>query len=591
MSTEAWITIGVVLCLLVSLIKNVAPPDLLFVGATSLLAVLGIITPEQAFAGFSNAGMLTVAFLFVVVAALRETGVIDYVGHHVLGKVKTERGALARLSVFVLPMSALLNNTPIVAMFIPVVIDWCRRHEMAPSKLLIPLSYLTILGGTCTLIGTSTTLVIDGLLIESGLPGMGLFEIGKVGVPYAIVGASFLLLVGPRMLPVRQELMEQLTAARRDYLVEMRVQVGCRLCGQRVETAGLRQLPGLFLIEIDRGGDIIAPVRPEDVIQPGDRMVFTGVVNSIVELERIPGLVSVDDSEESLADKDAHERRMVEAVISENSALNGKRIRDADFRSVYGAAVVAVHRYGQRIDQKIGDIELRPGDTLLLQIPPHFLRVHRHDPNFYLISPVDQWRPVRRNRVWIALALFLVLITLMTAGWVPLVVASGMVAVLMISLGCISANEARRSIEWPVLITIAASFGVGTALQNSGAARMLATSLVESTQFWGPLAGLAAVYLLGSIITELITNNAAAVLMFPICIETARMYDVDARPFVIALALAASASFMTPIGYQTNMMVYGPGGYRFLDFMRIGAPLNLLLAVTAILLVPMFWPF
>lgn len=591
MTIAAWITIGIVLCLLLALIKNSAPPDLLFVGATCLLAVLGIITPEQAFAGFSNAGMLTVAFLFIVVAALRETGVLDYVGHHVLGKVKTARGAMTRLIVFILPMSALLNNTPIVAMFIPIVIDWCRRHQLAPSKLLIPLSFITILGGTCTLIGTSTTLVINGLMIQAGLPAMGLLEIGMVGIPYAIVGSAFLLVIGPKLLPARQELMEQLTAARRDYLVEMRVQAGCRLCGQTVEQAGLRQLPGLFLIEIDRQGQSIAPVRPEDQVQAEDRLIFTGIVSSIVELERIPGLVAIDGADLPLEAKDAYERRMVEAVISQNSSLNGKRIREAEFRSIYGAAVVAVHRFGERVKQKIGDIEMRPGDTLLLQIPPHFLRAHRYDPNFYLISPVDQWRPIRRNRIGICLALFATLILLMITGWVPIVVSGGLVAVLMIVLGCISANDARRSIEWPVLVTIAASFGVGSALENSGAATLLAGSLVDMTQAWGPIAGLAAIYIFGSIITELITNNAAAVLLFPICVETARLFGVDARPFVIALALAASASFMTPIGYQTNMMVYGPGGYRFADFLRIGAPLNLLLAVIAIALVPIIWPF
>ena len=591
MSGDAWITLGIVACLLIALVRNTASPDVLFVGATSLLAVLGIITPEQAFAGFSNAGMLTVAFLFVVVAALRETGVLDYVGHHVLGKVKTQRAAMLRLATFILPMSGVLNNTPLVAMFIPVVIDWCRRHQLAPSKLLIPLSFLTILGGTCTLIGTSTTLVVDGLMIDAGLPGMGLLEIGWVGVPYAVIGSAFLLLAGPRLLPERQELMEQLTAARRDYLVEMQVRHGCRLCGQSIEAAGLRRLPGLFLIEIDRAGQRIAPVRPEDVIQAGDQLTFTGMVSSIVELERIPGLVVVDDTAPPLASHVAHERRMVEAVISQNSSLNGKRIRDAEFRSVYGAAVVAVHRFGERVKQKIGDIELQPGDTLLLQIPPHFLRAHRYDPNFYLISPVDHWRPIRRNRMSLALGLFLLLLLLMTTNWIPIVVAGGLVAVLMIAAGCISANDARRSIEWPVLVTIAASFGVGAALENSGAAQWLAGGLVAAVRDWGPTAGLAAIYILGSLITEVITNNAAAVLLFPICLETARQFGVDPRPFVMALALAASASFMTPIGYQTNMMVYGPGGYRFADFLRIGAPLNLLLAVVAILLVPRVWPF
>ncbi len=591
MSFDAWITLGVVVVLLVALVKNSIPADLLFVGGTAFLAALGIITPEQAFAGFANSGMLTVAFLFVVVAGLRETGVLDSVGHHVLGKTKSQRGALARLSCFVIPMSALLNNTPIVAMFIPIVIDWCRRQRVAPSKLLIPLSFLTILGGTCTLIGTSTTLVVNGLMVDADMPRMGLFEIGQVGLPYAIVGSLFLLFVGGRLLPERKELLEQLQESRRDYLVEMRIQSGCRLSGQSVEAAGLRQLPGLFLIEVERQGQVIAPVRPDDVLLSGDRLVFTGIVSSILELERIAGLVAIDEASAEVRVEGANDRRLVEAVVSQSSSLVGKRIRDADFRAVYGAAVVAVHRFGERVKQKIGDIELRAGDTLLLQIPPHFLRAHRHDPDFYLVSLVDQWRPIRRHRSWLAIALFLLLMALMTSGAIPIVVASALIAVLMIGMGCLSAHDARQSIEWQVLITIAASFGVGTALQNSGAAAYVAQAVVGSTTAWGPIAGLIAIYAFGSIITELITNNAAAVLMFPICVETAKLYSADPRPFIIALALSASASFMTPIGYQTNMMVYGPGGYRFMDFIRIGAPLNLLLGIIAIVLIPIFWPF
>ncbi len=591
MSVDAWITIGVVIALLIGLVRNSTPPDLLFIAGTAFLSVMGIITPEQAFAGFSNSGMLTVAFLFVIVAAMRETGVLDYVGHHVLGKIQTERAALVRLSFFVVPMSAMLNNTPIVAMFIPIVIDWCRRWRIAPSKLLIPLSFLTILGGTCTLIGTSTTLVVNGLMVDSGMPGLGLFEIGKVGLPYAIVGCLYLVLFGGRLLPERKELSEQLQETRRDYLAEMLIGPNCRLNGQSVEAAGLRQLPGLFLIEIEREGQIIAPVRPDDVLHALDRLVFTGIVSTILELERIPGLVVIDDSSSESPSTRSHERRLVEAVVSETSSLNGKRIRDADFRAVYGAAVVAVHRFGERVKQKIGDIELRTGDTLLLQTPPHFVRAHRHDSDFYLVSQVDQWRPIRRNRGWLAVGLFVLLMVLMTSGAVPIVVSAALVATLMIALGCLSANDARQSIEWQVLITIAASFGVGTALQNSGAATYLAQAVVGSTATWGPIAGLTIIYVFGSIITELITNNAAAVLMFPICVETAKLYSADARPFLIALALSASASFMTPIGYQTNMMVYGPGGYRFMDFFRIGAPLNVILGIIAIILIPIFWPF
>ncbi len=591
MGYQAWITIIVVVLLFIALLRNLAPPDLLFLGATTLLTLFGIILPAEAFAGFSNSGGLTVALLFVVAAGLRETGVLDYIRHHVFGQTKTERVALGRLAVVVLPLSAFLNNTPIVAMFVPIVMEWCRQHRVSPSKLLIPLSYVAILGGTLTLIGTSTNLIIQGLMVQNGLPGMHLFEIGMAGSFYALIGLAYLFLIGLRLLPERKELLEQLGETRREYLLEMTVQPGCRLIGKTVEQAGLNHLPGLFIIEIERNTVTIGPVSPNNIIQANDRLVFTGIISSIVDLKKIPGLVPAADPAYEISPEQQRQRRLCEAVISQNSPLVGKTIGEADFGTIYGAAVVAVHRSGKRVEKKISDIKFQPGDTLLLQVRPNFLRVHRNDPAFYLVSDVDEWRPLRWDKAWIAISLFVLLIVLMSTSVVPVVVAAALVAILIVLFGCISPGDARRSVEWQVLVTIAAAFGVGSALENSGAATAIAEGLVNTTAIWGPLAALAVIYLLGSVMTELITNNAAAVLLFPFCLETARLYEVSPRPFLIVLALAASASFMTPIGYQTNMMVYGPGGYRFTDFLRVGGPLNLLLWLVAIVIIPLIWPF
>jgi di/tricarboxylate transporter len=587
-----WITLATVALILYALIKNLAQPDLLFVAATTLFAALGIISPKEAFAGFSNSGMLTVAFLFVVAAGLRDTGLLDALGHYMLSKAKSERGLIARLALVVMPMSAFLNNTPIVAMFMPPVLSWCRRNRISPSKVLIPLSYLAILGGTCTLIGTSTNLVINGMLIDAKYAGMKLFDVAPVGIPYAMAGTLYLLTLGLRILPDRKELLEQLGEARREFLLEMSVQPGCRLIGQTVETAGLRHLPALFLLEIDRGDKLIGPVGPDELIRVNDRLVFTGVVSSIVELEKIVGLVPAADPTYEVAPRQQRNRRLCEAVISETSPLIGKTIREADFRALYGAAVVAVHRGGSRIQQKIGDIRMRPGDTLLLQTTPNFLRAHRNDRAFYLISDVEEWRPMRPDRSWMATILFVILLALMSSGIVDTVVASALVAIAMIGVGCISTSEARRSIEWQTLVTIGAAFGVGTALENSGAAAMLAELVFSSIDGYGAIVAIAAIYFCTWMITEVITNNAAAVLMFPVCLEMAKLYgrERDPMPFVMALVFAASASFMTPIGYQTNMMVYGPGGYRFTDYVRAGLPMNLILWALAVILIPMFWP-
>jgi di/tricarboxylate transporter len=591
MNPEAWFTLAVLACAFFALVRNFAPPDLVFLLGTTLLALVGIITPKEAFAGFANEGMLTVAVLFVVAAGLEQTGVLAYVGQQILGGAKTVNGAIARLSGVIVSSSAFLNNTPIVAMFMPIVVDWCRRNNVAPSKLLIPLSYLAILGGTCTLIGTSTNVVVHGLLLQHGMPGMSLFEITPLGIPYALAGITYLLLFGRFLLPDRKELFEQLGESRREYMVDMLVQPECRLIGKSVEAAGLRNLPGLFLIEINRRDEIITPVAPNEVIETNDHMVFTGVVSSVVELQKIAGFVPIADPAYESSPARQLSRRMCEAVISADSPLIGQTIRDADFRANYGAAVVAVHRGGARVQEKVGDIKLQPGDTLLLQTQPHFVRAHRNDPAFYLVSDVEHWRPLRSHRAWIAMILFVALLALMTTQVVPILVGASLIAVLMIATGCLSAGEARQSIELQVLITIAASFGIGTALEKSGAAESIANQLVHVTGVFGPIGTLACVYLMTSMVTEMITNNAAAVLIFPICIQAAKLSgEADPRPFIIALTFAASASLMTPIGYQTNMMVYGPGGYRFTDFIRVGLPLHIMLLVVATVLIPIIWP-
>lgn len=590
--TIVMVVTGIVLA---ALVWDLVSADVAFLTAAILFALMGIIPPTAPFDGFANSSVITVGLLFIVAAGMRETGVLDAVGARVLGKSKSASGALARLSFVIVPASAFLNNTPIVAMFVPIVLEWCRRREISPSRLLIPISFMATLGGTVTLIGTSTNLLVNAEMLEKKMPGIGLFEISIVGIPYAFVGVVYMLLTSKALLPDRKELVEQLGESRREYLVEMFVQPACRLAGKSVEDAGLRQLPGLFLIAIERDGETIGPVGPEDVIRAEDRLIFAGVVGSIVELEKIPGLVPATDPTYEVHPKKQVNRRLVEAVVSRTSPLTGKTIREADFRAVYGAAVVAVHRSGSRLKTKLGDVTLRPGDTLLLQTDPHFERAHRNDPAFYLVSGISEWRPLRRDRAWLSMAIFAVLVVLMTTEMVPLVVAAALAAVLLVLFDCISAGDARQSVEWSVLVTVAAAMGVGMAIENTGVASLIAGGLVDAALVvpgdWRPYAAVAAIYIATTILTNVITNNAAALLMFPICVAAAGQLGVDARPLLMTLVLAASAAFATPIGYQTNMMVYGPGGYRFSDFVRFGLPLNLILGVLATIMVPLVWPF
>ncbi len=591
MSLDAWLTVGMTLLVLIVLAKEWAPADVVFVAAVVALAIFGVITPKDAFEGCINPGVLMVGALFISAAALRETGAIDYLGQRLLGGIKTEFSMFMCLAGVTLSTSAFINNTPVVAMLLPLVMSWCRKHQVAPSKLLIPLSFMTILGGTCTLIGTSTNLVVQGLLEKKGLEKMTFFEIGWAGVPCAIVGTIYMLTIGRKLLPGRKEMLDQLEDSRREYLVEMLVQPTCRLIGQSVEAAGLRRLPGLFLIEIDRRGSIIGPIAPDEVLEAEDRLVFTGIVSTIVDLKKIPGLVPAEEATYDISPQQRRGRRMCEAVVSRSSPLVGQKVRDSGFRAQYQAAIVAIHRNGERLLQKIGEVELQAGDTLLLQTGTSFVKAHRNNPDFYLVSDVDDSQALRHEKQWLSIGLFLMTVAAVSTEIVNPMLAAFIGAGLMIVTRCISLHDARQAVEWPVLISIGASFGLGTALEKSGAAKYVATMLVDGTQPFGPLATLAAIYLATMVLNELITNNGAAALAIPFCLEAAEIMKVSPRPFIIGVTLAASFAFASPIGYQTHMMVYGPGGYRFSDFVKVGVPLNVLLWIVAMFVIPIVWPF
>jgi di/tricarboxylate transporter len=501
-------------------------------------------------------------------------------------------------------MSAFLNNTTQVAMTMPPLLEWARKHRVAPSKLLLPLSFAAILGGVCTLIGTSTNLVTHGMLKSVGLPGLGMWELSMVGIPIAVVGGAFLILAGPRLLPDRKEFMEQLGESRREFLVEMIVQGDCPLVGSSIQDAGLRNLPGLFLVGIEQDGNSIAPVSSDEIIAIGDRLTFTGVVSTIVDLQKIRGLVPATDDHTALAGSTI--KGLHEAVVSTSSPLIGRSIRDANFRTTYDAAVIAVHRNGARLNQKIGDIVLEPGDTLLLMTAPGFLRVHRNNPDFFLVSLAADISPERHHRAVVAAAIALGLIAIMTVPdlltvfgmsektvtWLDdrRVVFAFLAAGAMVATGCVSASSARRQIDWRVLVVIGASIGISRAMQNSGAAEYLARLVSQSSHSFGNLGALAAIYLITWIVTEFMSNTAAAALMFPIGVAAAAGLHIDSRPFVIAITIAASGGFISPIGYQTHLMVFGPGGYKQSDFLRVGLPMGLLWFATAMLVIPLAWP-
>jgi di/tricarboxylate transporter len=420
---------------------------------------------------------------------------------------------------------------------------------------------------------------------------MGFFELGKVGLPYAVIGILYMLFVGRHLLPSRKDPLDTMTSSAREYLVNLLVKPECRLVGQTIEQAGLRHLPGLFLVEIAREGQTISPVTPDSVLKADDILTFTGAVSTIVDIEKIPGLVHIGEvSNESEAPRTGRVS-LCEAVVSPRCPGVGKTIRDADFRARYNAVIIAVHRGGQRLAGKVGDIVLRAGDTLLLRAGTHFMRANRNNPHFLLVGGVEGSRPVRYDKTVMSLILLLLLVILLVTGVTKIVIAAFLVAGLMVGVRCISIADARRSVDWRTLIAIAAAFGMAKALVNSGAVDSIAAFLVSTTEPLGPYAVLAAVYIMTSILAATVTNNAAGALVFPFAVAIALSLELNPRPFVMMVAFAASASFISPLGYQTNLMVYGPGGYRVTDFVKVGLPLNVLLLICATIMVPIAWPF
>jgi di/tricarboxylate transporter len=575
------ITATTIALMVIAMARNVAPEMVMMAGLIVLL-LAGIITTDEAFAGLSNSAVISVAALCVVAAAARETGALDLLARRVLGRPRRLVVAQLRMMVPVAAISAFINNTPIVALMVPLVSDWATRTGMHPSKLLMPLSFATILGGTCTLIGTSTNLVVVGLARDNAPEiTIGMFDIAVVGIPAAVAGIGFLATIGHRLLPAAATTAGGALTNVRKYTVGMRVQADSPIAGQTVEEAGLRHLPGLFLVEIERDGEIIPAVGPDVHIRAGDLLTFAGIVESVVDLRKIRGLVPATDQVEKLI-RPSPTRRMVEAVVAAHSPLVGRSVRASRFRTVYDAAIIAVHRRGERVHAKIGDIVLKAGDALLLETLPSFVEQHRNDATFALVGEVEDSTPVRHDKAWIALSLLGAIVVLSGSGAVDLLPAAIAAAFAAVLLRCLDARQVQKAVDLGMLFTIAAAFGIATAVERTGLAALIAEGLVGLSRGWGDVGVLASIYVITAALTNIISNAAAAGLMDPIVSATAASAGMDLEPCLYLLMLGASAAFATPIGYQTSLMVLGPGRYRFGDFVRVGMPLQLVVGATSV---------
>jgi len=585
---QGWFSLSLMVAALAVLILTRIGPHLVMMAVLTLLSLSGVLSAGEALAGFANAGLITVACMFVVAAGVHASGGVDMLVSRVLGRPKGVRGALARIFAPVVLLSGFLNNTPVVATMIPAIHAWSRRIHIPASKLMIPLSYTAILGGTLTLIGTSTNLVVNGQYQQlTGEEGLSLFAITPVALPVVLVGLAFIWLVFPRLLPDRSE--KTAFANLREFTLEVAVDPSGPLVGQSVEQAGLRSLDRVYLVEIERNGNIVTAVPSEEKLKGGDRLVFAGDTEAISDLLRINGIVpSPENGHSDTLNLDRAERCLVEAVVSPHCDSVGHAIRDARFRDRYGAVVLAVARSGERVQGNLGNIVLEAGDTLLLEARPAFVSRQRYNKDFLLINDLDKSQP-RHERAWLAWGILAAVVLAAGSGLTSMLNAALVGAGLMVMTGCCSLSQAEKSLDLTVIVTIAASFALGAALEKTGVSGWIAHGIVEFSA-GTPWLLLLLTYLAVSVLTEIITNNAAAVLMLPIVLEVTERAGLNPEPFIFAIMIAASASFATPLGYQTNLMVYGPGGYRFSDFLRVGVPMNLLIGAVTLITLLLGWP-
>jgi di/tricarboxylate transporter len=573
------------------LIFEIARPDIIVFVVLTVFLLTGILTEKEALEGFSNEGTLTIALLFIIAGAVQKSGIIERSFINRLKKEKTIPGTMVKIFLPISGFSAFLNNTPIVVALTPVLRKWCEENNISPSKFLIPLSYMTILGGTITLMGTSTNLVVQGLMLEESMEGFSVFELGIVGVPITIVGLAYLVTIGYRLLPNNKGMKETVQKHSREYLSELTVGSDFPYLNQTVQAAGLRQLKGLYLIEIIRGNEKISPVKATTKIQVGDRLIFTGLVSTIAELQQMKGLTLETGTEINLDTLKNGNTHLAEAVVSHQSSLLHKTIKQVRFRSKYDAAVIAVHRNGERIQSKIGDIMLKPGDTLLLLCGADFINKFKQSNDFYVVTPLETPAALQEDKKkgWIAIGTLLAMILLVTFGVLSMFQAMSLAVILLLLMKVITPADAKQSIQFDVLLLIASSFGIGTAILKTGTAEWIADALLKIAQPLGIIAVLFFVYLLTNIFTELLSNSAAAVMMFPIAMEIAEKMSINPTGLAVLIAIAASAGFITPIGYQTNLIVYGPGGYRFMDYVKVGTPLNIIVMIITVWIVNLVW--
>lgn len=575
---------------LVLLVTQVVSFEITALAVIATLGLTGLLEPSEALSGFSSAATLTVAAMLVLSAGLERTGVVDYVGRFLARRADGGlSGLLLWLAIPTVLFSAFMNNTAIVAMMIPVALLVSRRLQTSPSKLLIPISYLSILGGTCTLIGTSSNILIDSLYRRSGGPGFGMFEFTALGVLYVIAGGVYVVFIVPRWLPDRSSLAAMASKnGAGEFVTEVTIPENSPFIGRRPGELAAGD-GALRVLQLVRNGVVMLGPLPDSEIRAGDVLLVEGsarTIHDILDQRRI-----VQDTATGGADQVKIRRvdlRMVEAVIAPNSRLVRRRVRDLRLDRRFGVRVVAVRRQGRPHRFDLQSLDIRSGDVLLLQGEERSLQSVQDEGDVLLIEGVEKTLTFPRKAP-LAIAILAAVVTLAATGVAPLVLLAFAGVGLMLLTGCLTLPHATRALEPSVLILLAAMIPLGLAMEKAGLAEVIADGVVDFAGPHGPIFLIGAFYLLTSFLTEVLSNNAAAVLLTPICLGTASKLGMAPEPLLVALAFGASASFATPVGYQTNTMVMGPGGYKFRDYLKVGLPMNLLMAIVATLVIPLFW--
>ena len=591
---KGWISVIVVAIVLVLLINDTYEPHFTMILGMTILLITTVIDVEEAIEGFSNSGVVTIAILFVVAKGIELSGILKYVLRYVLKRPKSMVIAQLRLLLPVSVLSAFTNNTPIVAMMVPLVQSWCRQTQFKASHLLMPLSFATILGGTCTIIGTSTNLIIAALIEEEFSDvSVGFFEVAYVGVPVLIVGLIYIMIFSRCLLPIRSVGAESFTSDPREFSAAVRISPKSPVKGKSIEMAGLRHLPNVYLFEIQRNEEIISAPSPTTILLEDDVLYFSGVINSMKAVYEVDGLVPVDDDQVRKI-TNLKDHILCEAVIAAHSPIVGISIRECKFRTRYNAAIISVHRAGSRVDRKIGDIVLQPGDTLLLETTTNFIDYNQNNSHFSLVSRVEGFDTVLPkqdilNMLFVAIpAIIMVIVSIIELT--SLLAAAFTVACFYIITRRLTMAQALSAVKGDLLIIIAAGFAIGTGLDNSGASEIVANSILPAFLILGNFGVLIGLFILTSLLSTFITNAAAVTLMFPVAVQFIDSTGISVKAVLFTLMLAASSSFSTPIGYQTNLLVWGPGGYTSGDFFRFGAPLTLISLIITCPLAYIIWP-